>query len=268
VNAPEPADKIAAERAVVARLEGASPGKRRGPLRRLFRAVWRNRVTQTVAGETVALGLRFIRATNKLSYDPPDAYARVAEFAPVIITMWHAEGSGLALSRPKDFPLNVLVSRHSDGELMAVVARRFGLGTIRGSGGRRERRQRIIEKGGVRGFLEMKSSLESGVSVCMTADVSSSRARRAGEGIVQLAKASGRPVVPVAFATSRRGSIPTRELNTFNMPFGRAVLVVGEPIAIGREADESEIERVRQAIERALNEATRRARAIVDRKDG
>jgi hypothetical protein len=268
MNAPKPADEIAAERASIAPIEATASGRRRGPLRRFFRAIWRNRAMQTVAGETVALGLKLIRATNKLSYEPPNAYARVGEMAPVIITMWHAEGSGLALSRPRDFPLNVLVSRHSDGELMAVVARRFGIGTIRGSGGRRDRRKRIIEKGGVRGFLEMKSSLESGVSVCMTADVSSSRARRAGEGIVQLAKASGRPVVPVAFATSRRGSIPTRELNTFNLPFGRAVLVVGEPIAIGRDADEGEIERVRQAIEVALNEATRRARAIVDRKDG
>jgi lysophospholipid acyltransferase (LPLAT)-like uncharacterized protein len=267
VNAPEPADKIVANRSVSAEVE-APQKRRRGPFRRMFRAVWRSRAMQTIAGETVALGLRFIRATNKLSYDPPNAYDRVMPLTPVIITMWHAEGSGLALSRPKDLALNVLVSRHSDGELMAVVARRFGLGTIRGSGGRRERRQRIIEKGGVRGFLEMKTSLESGTSVCMTADVSSSRARRAGEGIVQLAKASGRPVVPVAFATSRRGRIPTKELNTFNLPFGRAVLVVGDPISIGHDADEAEIERVRLAIEEALNRATTRARAIVDRKDG
>lgn len=268
MNAPEPADEITARRATIVPVEPTRSTKKRGPVRRLFRGIWRSRAMQTVAGETVALGLRLIRATNKLSYDPPNAYDRVGKIAPVIITMWHAEGSGLALSRPRDFPVNVLVSRHSDGELMAVVARRFGLGTIRGSGGRRERRQRIIEKGGVRGFLEMKTSLESGTSVCMTADVSSSRARRAGEGIVQLAKASGRAIIPVAFATSRRGRIPTKELNTFNLPFGRAVLSVGEPITIGRDADEVEIERVRLAVETALNDATRRARALVDRKDG
>ena len=54
------------------------------------------------------------------------------------------------------------------------------------------------------GFIEMKAALDEGACVCMTADISNLAARRAGLGIVTLARASGRPIVPVAYATSRR----------------------------------------------------------------
>ena len=84
----------------------------------------------------------------------------------------------------------------------ARVAKKLGIGTIRGSTARDP--SRVLEKGGMVGFLEMKAALEEGACVSMTADISNLAARRAGLGIVALAKASGRPIVPIAYATSRR----------------------------------------------------------------
>jgi len=54
------------------------------------------------------------------------------------------------------------------------------------------------------GFLEMLKALEEGKNVVQTADIPKGIPRRVGLGIVQLAKRSGVPVVPLAIASSRR----------------------------------------------------------------
>ena len=46
-------------------------------------------------------------------------------------------------------------------------------------------------------------ALKDGYSIVMTADVPPGPARSAGIGIVTMARLSGRPIVPVASATSR-----------------------------------------------------------------
>ena len=100
----------------------------------------------------------------------------------------------------------MLISRHRDGEINAIVAERLGVGTIRGSGAHDGD---FTRKGGVSAFKEMLDALEEGYSLALTADVPKV-ARVAGRGIVKLARMSGRPILPVAVATSRR--IETRQL--------------------------------------------------------
>jgi lysophospholipid acyltransferase (LPLAT)-like uncharacterized protein len=115
------------------------------------------------------------------------------------------------------------------------------------------------------GFLEMKAALEDNACVSMTADISNLAPRRAGLGIVALAKASGRPIVPVAYATSRRVDVTSWDRATINLPFSRAACAIGEPISVPAEADDALLETKRREVESALNEATARAYRIVDR---
>jgi lysophospholipid acyltransferase (LPLAT)-like uncharacterized protein len=158
----------------------------------------------------------------------------------------------------------VLISRHHDGEINARVAHKLGVGTIRGSSARNP--TRMLEKGAVWGFMEMKTALEEGAFVCMTADISNVAARRAGLGIVSLAKVSGRPIVPVAYASSRRIDITSWDRATINLPFSRMACAVGEIVEVPADADDAVLEVKRQDVENALNEATDRAYAIVDRR--
>jgi lysophospholipid acyltransferase (LPLAT)-like uncharacterized protein len=109
---------------------------------------------------------------------------------------------------------------------------------------------------------ELIRQLESGASVAMTADVPK-RARIAGLGIVMLAKLSGRPIAPTAVVTSRRIQFDTWDRASLGLPFGRAVVVVSELVRVTAEADDTEMERVRLAVQEGLDEAHRRAYAMV-----
>ncbi len=227
---------------------------------RLLESPWFQR---TVAA--LATGyLRFVSTTSRFSFDPDDPYGRYLHLAPVIFTMWHGQHFMLPFARIFDYDVRVLISRHRDGEINALVARKLGIGTIRGSTARNP--SRMLEKGGMVGFLEMKAALEEGACVSMTADISNLASRRAGLGIISLARVTGRPIVPLALTTSRRLDLASWDRATINLPFSRAVCAVAEPIAVPADADAGLMEAKRLELEEALNEATARARRLADRR--
>ena len=220
-------------------------------------------VQNTLAGAAASY-LRLVHRTSRFAFDPPSPYEKYIHLAPVIFTMWHGQHLMLPFARIFDFDVRVLISRHRDGEINALVAEKLGVGTIRGSTARDP--ARLIEKGGMAGFLEMKAALEQGACDTMTADISNLAPRRAGLGIVSLARVTGRAIVPVAYASSRRLDVKSWDRATINLPFSRAVCAVAEPVLVPRDADEAALEAKRREVEDRLNEATDRAYAIVDRR--
>ena len=102
----------------------------------------------------------------------------------------------------------------------------------------------------------------------MTADVPKGPSRKAGDGIVQLAKHSGRPILPVAVATSRSIELDSWDKASINLPFGRGSIAVGELIWVPAEADDDGLEACRLEVENGLNAATRHAYDLVGRSDG
>jgi lysophospholipid acyltransferase (LPLAT)-like uncharacterized protein len=124
-------------------------------------------------------------------------------------------------------------------------------------------------KGAVAGFRGMATALAEGRSVALTADFLKNARRKVGPGVIALARMSGRPIVPVAFVSSRRRAIGSSwDRTTISLPFGRAACVTGDPVWIAADAGEDELDDARAAIETALNAVTERAIAIADRNRG
>jgi lysophospholipid acyltransferase (LPLAT)-like uncharacterized protein len=228
---------------------------------------WRKQITRSyparkAGGWVLASYLRLVRITNRKIIEPPDVYDRLASELPMIIAMWHGQHYMVPFLR-RGHKVKVLISRHRDGEVNATAAELLGLVPIRGSG---DHERRYDRKGGVRAFMEMLDALGAGYNVALTADVPKV-SRVAGEGIVSLARVSGRPIFPVAAATSRRKVLDNWDRSAVNMPFGRMAMVVGNPIRVAGDADAAAQEAARQAVEAGLNAVTARAYEIVDRTD-
>lgn len=226
-----------------------------------WKRLGRSRSVQTVAGVLAAEYLRLVWMTSRFVIDPVDFYDRVPGDLPVIVAMWHGQHFMAPFIR-RNYEAKVLISRHRDGEINAIAAERLGVGTVRGSG---DPEGRFDRKGGVGAFKTLLTTLQQGVSVAMTADVPKV-ARVAGRGVVMLARESGRPIYPVAIATSRRIVFDNWDKSAFNLPFSRGVIAAGEVIHVPTEAGSEDLERYRQMVETALNETTERAYAIVDRR--
>ena len=225
-------------------------------LRRLGTFPW----VQKSVGILAAEYLRLVWKTNSFAIDPPDVYSRISPDLPAIVAMWHGQHFMMPFLRREEHRAKVLISRHRDGEINAIAARRLGVEAIRGSGtsGRDFHR-----KGGVTGFKAMLKALQQGYNVALTADVPKV-SRVAGRGIVHLARSSGRPIIPVAVATSRRIEMNNWDRSAINLPLGRLAIAVGELIRVPANADDETIETMRRLVEERLNAATERAYAIVD----
>jgi len=231
-------------------------------LTRLLRNTLRSSWVQHAAGYVAAEYLRLVWATNRFVLDPPHVYDMVEPRMPAIFVFWHGQHFMTPFIKTKqDHRAKVLISRHRDGEYNAIAAERLGVGTIRGSG---DHGSAFHRKGGVGAFKEMVRALADNYNVAMTADVPKS-SRVAGLGVIMLARETGRPIMPLAMATSRFIRLKNWDRTTINLPFGRGVLVGVEEINVPPDADAATMERLRLRLEAYLNEATRRAYAKVGR---
>jgi lysophospholipid acyltransferase (LPLAT)-like uncharacterized protein len=233
-------------------------------LKHFFRDLLRSQWVQRVLGFLAAEYLRLVWLTNRFSYQPIDVYDIVEPKMPAIFAFWHGQHFMTPFIKNKDWHrAKVLISRHRDGEFNAIAAERLGIGTIRGSG---DHGSAFHRKGGVGAFREMVQALEDNWNVATTADVPK-RARIAGLGLIMLARESGRPIMPFAMVTSRFIRLKNWDSSTINLPFGRGAVVGIEPVYVPADADAETMEKLRLQVETYLNEATRRAYALVGRPE-
>jgi lysophospholipid acyltransferase (LPLAT)-like uncharacterized protein len=227
-------------------------------LRDLTRTGW----FQRAVGFTAAEFLRLVRLTNHFELDPPDLYERAEPDMPLIVAFWHGHHFMMPFLK-RHYPAAVLVSRHRDGEINAIAAERLHVQTVRGSGSHGNDFHR---KGGVGAFKLMLRKLDEGVNMALTADVPKV-ARVAGLGIIMLARESGRPILPIAIATSRFRRMNNWDRSVIHLPFGRGVIASGDVIAVPKDADDAEMERLRVQLQDRLNAVTRRAYQVVGRSE-
>ena len=212
-----------------------------------------------LAGRALASMISLVKRTSRAVYEPENALVRLAGDHPCIVAVWHGQFMMSSGFRPSpETKVAAMVARHGDAELIGAAMARFGVELIRGAGagGRRK------DRGGAYALRQAVRYLKDGYSIVMTADVPPGPARRAGMGIVMMARLSGRPIVPCAAATSRFKSLNTWSRMTINLPGSKLAYVAGEPIWVPPDAGETELEVARAQLERALNAATARAYEI------
>ena len=210
--------------------------------------------------------LKFVHLTNNWKYynrDIPEDFWKKKK--PFIWVHWH--GQSLMLPKLWNYEkqdLFALVSRHGDGNFIASVLSNFGVKLIRGAGN--PKKLGIKEKGGAMALRGMLKVLESGHSVSLTADQPPGPGKISGLGVIALAKMSGVPIIPVAASTSRRFEFNNWDNFTINLPFGRGLVVWGEPILVNYDASSEEMEKKRKSLEEKLIKAHKEAKEEVDNK--
>ena len=142
----------------------------------------------------------------------------------------------------RDRGYRVAVSRSRDGDRIRSVLIGLGYGEPpRGSSSR----------GGSAALLGLIRHLEAGITVAVLVDGPRGPARQAKSGIVSLARLTGRPIQPVAFAARPALRLGSWDRSLLPLPFARIVVAYGEPIGVQSEA--AHTEREEEAIARALD---------------
>lgn len=206
-------------------------------------------------GRIIARTIRLVEQTSTFVGEPPDLQERMRALHPAIMACWHGQFMMLASPAPKELRFAAMVARHGDAELVGEAMSRLGHQLIRGAGAGDRRKDR----GGAHALRASLKALADNTNIVMTADVPPGPARRCGQGIITLARLSGRPILPIAAATSRYHALDTWSRMTINLPYSTFGYVLGDPIYVPDDASPEQMEQLRQRLETALNNATARA---------
>jgi lysophospholipid acyltransferase (LPLAT)-like uncharacterized protein len=113
----------------------------------------------------------------------------------IILAFWHAQQLMIPLGY-RGTGSHVLISQHGDGEIIARIIARFGHEAVRGSSTR----------GGAGALRALIKLGRAGKDLVVTPDGPKGPRQVAKLGVIQLAKATGLPIVPLAFACSKKNS--------------------------------------------------------------
>jgi lysophospholipid acyltransferase (LPLAT)-like uncharacterized protein len=182
--------------------------------------------------------------------------ARVQAGQPIIVCFWH--GRMILMPNFWDFamPIYMLGSPHRDGQLILRTLRRFGVLSITGSS----------SKHGARALREMARAIANGNAVGITPDGPRGPRMRVAPGATALARATGAPIFPATISLEHGRTLRSWDRFLFALPFGRGVLIVGDPVSVPPDADDQALEAARLELERRLNgitfEADRRCHRV------
>ncbi len=168
----------------------------------------------------------------------------------VIIAFWHDQLFLIVFGYPGEFA-KILISASKDGELIARVMKYFGHDAVRGSSTR----------GGRAAFKAMLALCREPVDIVFTPDGPRGPRHELKDGVIQMARMSGRPVIPMAFVCSRGHRFQSWDRFLFPYPFGRSVYSFGEPVYFDKKEG---VDGFRRRLNEAIAENQRRAEARLE----
>ena len=141
-----------------------------------------------------------------------------------IYAFWHQRQVFFTVSHRGD-KMSVLISKSVDGEMISETIRLCcGVAAVRGSTSRGA-------SDAVRGMIK---ALRSGLDLGITPDGPKGPKEEIKEGVMYLAQKLGVPILPITNASSNRLVLrKTWDQFQIPLPFGRSVVVYGEPISVG-----------------------------------
>mgnify|MGYP001766916882 CR=1 FL=1 len=142
----------------------------------------------------VYLFMRLLRLTVRIQHvNKENLLHRWAGGENFIVCFWHGRLLFMPFAHRMD-RARVLISRHRDGEMIARVVGFFGLGTIRGS----------YRKGSISSLRAILADLKAGYDVAITPDGPKGPRYEVKDGIVELARLTGKAIVPVTYGSRKK----------------------------------------------------------------
>ena len=195
----------------------------------------------------IALWIRSLAMTLRFRLEDPQGLLSHQPDQPRIFAFWHNRILMMPYLYEKFCPgrrMLMLVSRSRDGEFITRIMGRFGIDGVRGSS----------SKGGTEALREMVRELEKKTArdIGITPDGPRGPKARVQEGVLAIAEASGRPIIPVTTHLSRKWELPSWDRFQIPQPGSLCRLVVGPAVSAPQRVEE--FEAVRRKLETALGD--------------
>jgi lysophospholipid acyltransferase (LPLAT)-like uncharacterized protein len=160
-----------------------------------------SRILQSIArplsGLLGSTAIRVTRRLMRLRYDNREVMDRIrARGERVILAFWHGQLFMMPYVYPSD-RIAILISQHRDGEYISRAMEWLGFTSVRGS----------TTSGGGMALRGLVRHFHQDFDLAITPDGPRGPRHRAQSGVVQVARLTGGPIVPVGFDSSKKNSL-------------------------------------------------------------
>ena len=195
----------------------------------------------------IALFIRSLALTLRFRLEDPDGILPKDPGQPRIFAFWHNRILMMPYLYERFCPgrrMLMLVSRSRDGEFITRIMNRFGIDGVRGSS----------SKGGLGALREMVRELEKNNArdIGITPDGPRGPKGKVQDGVLAVAEASGRPIIPVTTHLSRKWELPSWDRFQIPQPGSLCRVLVGPSVPAPKEA--SDFDGIRGKLEKTLGD--------------
>jgi lysophospholipid acyltransferase (LPLAT)-like uncharacterized protein len=200
----------------------------------------------------VYLFLLLLRATVRIEHVNREAIEPLLRGEEGFIAcFWH----GRLLAMPfayKGCRIKVLISRHQDGEFIARIVGYFGIKAVRGSS----------RRGAMSSARQILKELDQGTGIAITPDGPKGPRHHIKQGIIEMARITQRPIVPVTYSASRKMVFSTWDRFVLPYPFSKVLFLWGNPVYVSHDLKGDAIEAARKGLQNTLVSLTETADAM------
>jgi lysophospholipid acyltransferase (LPLAT)-like uncharacterized protein len=173
--------------------------------------------------------------------------------SPTIYAFWHGRLAMMPYLGPKNRQMNVLISNHSDGDIIKIAMSYFKFATISGSS----------KKNSFTALKQIIKKLQNNENISITPDGPRGPSRKINSSIIDIARMTKSPIIPMIFSISRNIILNSWDSFMVPLPFSKGVLIYGEKITVPENADHAKTEELKEKLALGLDKITTMAdRAI------
>lgn len=201
-----------------------------------------------IAPRLISAALQLLAATLRVRFVNSERLFALWNDHQVLLACWHNRVAMMPIVL-RGKKVCIMNSQSRDGEIATRALERWGIHSVRGS----------ATRGGTSGFLQLVRAFRNGYHLALVPDGPRGPRYEVKPGVMHLARATGAPLVPVAYGASRFRQLRSWDRLLIPLPFARVTYVVGEPLTVPRHASDDELAQLRNELEVRLRQTTEQA---------
>ena len=215
-----------------------------------YKKILRTKLAYSVICWVGAKYIKFVSFTNSWSFINKKYVENLwKKNEAFILCFWHGRLLMMPLSWNKKKKINVLISTHSDGQLLSKTVKHFNIETITGSS----------SKGGSEAIRNIIKSLKSGISIGMTPDGPRGPRMKVNSAIIKIASLTGHKIVPLSYSVKKKFFLNSWDKFLVALPFGKGCFIWGKPIKVEKNISTNEDLKLSKRLENNLLKLTKKA---------
>ncbi len=151
----------------------------------------------------------------------------LADDISFIYALWHDQLLLSPFTWQSKKKIDILISKHKDGDIIADLIKFHGFNSIRGSTNNPNKEK---GKNSLTNIRKILKSLKNNISIGITPDGPRGPRHKVGEGTINISRISNKKILPMSLACKKKWILNTWDKFIVPKPFNEICIVWGKPL--------------------------------------